>query len=164
MPTPTPTKSSPAAVAASSAGEYVLGTGGDELARLGLQHRLWSAAAHDLWERAKVQPGQTVLDLGCGPGHATLDLAQIVGPTGRVIAVDESASFLKALHDQAVARKHHTIERVLCDVQDLESVLEDDAGLIDVAYARWVFCFLSRPEDVVKGLARLIKQIGRAHV
>ncbi|GJQ28312.1 MAG: hypothetical protein HBSAPP03_01960 [Phycisphaerae bacterium] len=155
MPTSTPTRATP---------EYVLGTGADEMARLGLQHRLWSAAAHNLWERARVQPGLTVLDLGCGPGHATLDLAQIVGPTGRVIAVDESASFLKQLHDQAVSRKHHNIERVLCDVHDLASALDDDAGMIDVAYARWVFCFLSRPEDVVKALARLVKPGGRVAV
>src|SRR2546421_1314466 len=93
--------------------DYVLGTGADESVRLGLQHRLWSAATHLLWERAGIQPGQTVLDLGCGPGHAALDLAQIVGPTGRVIAIDESASFLKQVHDQALARKQLHIDRIL---------------------------------------------------
>lgn len=144
--------------------EYVLGTGMDESVRLGLQHRLWSASTHLLWERACVQPGQTVLDVGCGPGHAALDLAQIVGPTGRVIAIDESAAFLKQLHDQAIARKHHHIERVLGDVQDLDRVLREETGMVDVAYARWVFCFLSRPEDVVKGLAKLMKPGGRVAV
>jgi len=144
--------------------EYVLGTGVDESTRLGLQHRLWSASTHNLWERAGVQPGQTVMDLGCGPGHAALDLAQIVGPTGRVIAIDESAAFLKQLHDQAVSRRYHNIERVLGDVQDLLAVLNDDAGLIDVAYARWVFCFLPRPQEVVKGLASLVKPGGRVAV
>lgn len=154
MPTSTPAPSA----------EYVLGTGSDEATRLGLQHRLWSAATHELWERARIQPGQSVLDVGCGPGHASLDLAQIVGPTGRVVAIDESATFLKQLHDQAVSRKHHNIERVLGDVQDLLAVLEDDAGMIDVAYARWVFCFVPRPEDVVKGLARLVKPGGRVAI
>lgn len=144
--------------------EYVLGTGFDEATRLGLQHRLWSASAHSLWERARIQPGMTVVDLGCGPGHAALDLSQIVGPTGRVVAVDESASFLKQLHDQAVSRKMHNIERVLCDVQDMFPSLDDDAGMVDAVYARWVFCFLSRPEDVVRGLARLVKPGGRVAV
>jgi ubiquinone/menaquinone biosynthesis C-methylase UbiE len=144
--------------------EYVLGTGQDEYVRLGLQHRLWSAAAHELWERAGVQPGMTVLDLGCGPGHASLDLAQIVGPTGRVIAIDESATFLKQLHAQASARGDHHIERVLGDVQDLSSTLAEDAGQVDIAFARWVFCFLERPEDVVKGLAKLMKPGGRVAV
>jgi ubiquinone/menaquinone biosynthesis C-methylase UbiE len=139
---------------------YVLGTGFDETTRLGLQHRLWSSAAHKLWERAAIQPGQTVLDMGCGPGHATLDIAEIVGSSGRVIAIDESATFLKQLHDQAIARRIHHVERRLGDVQDLADCLPDEAGLIDAAYARWVFCFLSDPEAVVRGLARVIKPGG----
>lgn len=31
-------------------------------------------------------PGQTILDVGSGPGHATADLAELVGPTGTIIA------------------------------------------------------------------------------
>jgi SAM-dependent methyltransferase len=117
-----------------------------------------------LWERAGIQPGQVVLDLGCGPGHASLDLAQIVGPAGRVIAVDESATFLKQLHDQAQSRKQQYIERVLGDVQDLLSVLPGEECTVDVAYARWVFCFLERPEDVVRGLSALVKPGGAVAV
>src|SRR5262245_31526862 len=144
--------------------EYVLGTGSDESVRLGFQHRLWSAATHLLWERVRIQPGETVMDLGCGPGHAAMDLAQIVGPTGRVIAVDESATFLKQLHDQSVARKQSNIERVLGDIQDLLAVLPDYVGKVDVAYARWVLCFLPDPLGVVKGLSQLLKPGGRIAV
>lgn len=147
-----------------SSKDYVLGTGGDETARLGLQHRLWSAATHNLWEQAHIQPGQSVLDLGCGPGHAAMDLAQIVGPSGRVIAIDESASFLKQLNDYALARKYHHIERVLGDVQDMMSVLGHERGQIDAAYARWVFCFLTDPTAVIDGLAALLKPGGRVAV
>ena len=93
----------------SHAPEYVLGTDAIEAKRLGLQHRIWSAAAHHLWELAGVRPGITVMDLGCGPGHATFDLATIVGGAsperaaqGRVIALDESATFLHQLNETAV--------------------------------------------------------------
>ncbi|HYE63382.1 MAG TPA: methyltransferase domain-containing protein [Phycisphaerales bacterium] len=157
MPTSTPAQPQPT----HPENDYVLGTGVDESVRLGLQHRLWSAATHELWEKAAIQPGQTVMDLGCGPGHATLDLAQIVGPTGRVVAIDESAAFLKQLHDAAVLRKALHIERVLGDVQDLSEVLAGEENTVDVAYARWVFCFLERPEDVIKGLAQIVKRGGR---
>ena len=58
-------------------GDYLLGTGDDELARLEKQHRVWSAAARDLWRLAKFGPGQALLDLGCGPGFTSLDLARI---------------------------------------------------------------------------------------
>jgi ubiquinone/menaquinone biosynthesis C-methylase UbiE len=142
---------------------YILGTGGDETFRLGLQHRLWSAAAHALWERAGVQPGSTVIDVGCGPGHATMDLSQIVGPSGRVIAVDESAAFLKQVHDGAQARRVSNVERVLGDVQELGECLEG-ADSIDVAYARWVFCFVSDPEAVITGLKPFLKKGARLAV
>ncbi|MFZ4573297.1 MAG: methyltransferase domain-containing protein [Phycisphaerales bacterium] len=144
--------------------EYVLGTDGDESVRLGLQHRLWSESTHRLWERAGVQPGVHMLDLGCGPGHATIDLAQIVGPTGRIVGVDESAQFLKQLNDQVLARRYRNVERVLGDVQELEESFPGESSVFDVAYARWVFCFLQRPEDVVRGLGRLMKTGGRVAV
>lgn len=154
----------PANSPTTSTADYVLGTGNEESVRLGLQHRLWSAATHNLWEKAKLQPGHTVLDLGSGPGHAAMDLAQIVGPTGRVIAVDESAHFLKQLHDHAVSRKFHHVERVLGDVQEISSVLPGEQESVDVAYARWVFCFLANPEGVIEGLSKLIKKDGRVAV
>jgi SAM-dependent methyltransferase len=70
--------------------EYVLGTHDDEVSRLALQHRVWRPRALDAWRRAGFMVGQTLLDLGCGPGHAAADLAEIVGPSGRVVAIDQS--------------------------------------------------------------------------
>jgi len=158
MPSPTPS------ARRRDADEYVLGTGVDEAFRLGLQHRLWSGSAHALWEMARVQPGSVVLDLGCGPGHATVDLAQIVGATGHVTGIDESPAFLKQLNEEAHARRLTNVERVLGDVQDLDAAMPGHDGAVDVAYARWVFCFLEKPEAVVKGVHRLLKPGGRVVV
>lgn len=139
---------------------YVLGVNDTELARLGLQHRLWAARAHQLWERARVGPGMTVLDLGCGPGFAAADLAEVVGASGRVVAVEESGLYLKHLHDLATARRLHNIDRVLGDVQRLDDVLPGERG-VDMAYARWVLCFVPDVESVISGVARVLKRGGR---
>lgn len=77
--------------------EYVLGTDDEEITRLGLQHRAWRVRAVDAWRLAEMGQGQTGLDVGFGPGYAALDLAELVGPTGRVVAIDPSARFLEAL-------------------------------------------------------------------
>ncbi|MFN5661405.1 MAG: methyltransferase domain-containing protein, partial [Planctomyces sp.] len=53
---------------------------------------------------AGVHPGDVVLDLGCGPGHATMDLAQIVGPEGLVIALDENRNAVRARDPRARGR------------------------------------------------------------
>ena len=47
-----------------------------------------------------LRPGQAALDLGCGPGFWTLPLAEIVGPTGKVWALDVSQEMLDTLVEQ----------------------------------------------------------------
>jgi ubiquinone/menaquinone biosynthesis C-methylase UbiE len=51
-------------------------------------------------QRFGLQSGQTALDLGCGPGFWTLPLADIVGPTGKVWALDVSQEMLDTLTEQ----------------------------------------------------------------
>src|SRR5688572_10276714 len=82
-------------------GEYLLGVGDDELARLEFQHLVWGALASRAWERAGFAPGHTILDVGCGPGHATLDLARLVTRAGRVHGVEISERFVAHLRREA---------------------------------------------------------------
>src|SRR5690349_6708028 len=77
--------------------DYVLSTHDEELARLGLQHRVWRSVVLNCWRRAGITVGKRVLDVGAGPGYATVDLAEIVGPTGQVVAVERSHNFVEAL-------------------------------------------------------------------
>src|SRR5262249_55936375 len=53
--------------------DYVLGTHDAEIARLGLQHRVWRPRVLDAWRRAGLTSGWTAVDVGCGPGYASLD-------------------------------------------------------------------------------------------
>ncbi len=143
--------------------EYVLGTGDDELARLALQHRLWGDAAHALWRRAGITPGMRALDVGCGPGHAAFDLAQWVTPSGKVVGVDESPRFVEYLNSQAKVRGLPQASAVVGDVQAIHGIVEraGGAGSFDLAYARWVLCFVKDPEAVVAGVAAALKPGGR---
>ncbi len=136
--------------------QYVLGTDEAELVRLGFQHRVWAKNAFDLWERAGFAPGQTILDVGCGPGFAALDLASIVGPEGRIIAVDESQRFLDYLREQLGVRHVTNVKTVHRDVQGLRQ--SEDS--VDGAFARWVLCFVKDPEAVVSGVARALRRGG----
>ena len=47
-----------------------------------------------------VREGMTVLDIGCGPGFFALDMAEMVGESGRVIAVDLQAGMLQKLRNK----------------------------------------------------------------
>jgi ubiquinone/menaquinone biosynthesis C-methylase UbiE len=137
--------------------EYLLGTDAGELRRLGFQHQVWIREAADAWERGGFAPGDRLLDVGCGPGYATLDLARLVGAEGRVTGVDVSARFVAELRRRAAALG---LENVDARVQDVEA-LDIDAEAFDGAYARWVLCFLRDPAAVVKRVARALRPGGR---
>ena len=59
-----------------------------------------------------LEPGMTVLDLGCGPGRVTLPLAWRVGPSGKVVAVDIQAGMLARAREKAQAANLSNIEFV----------------------------------------------------
>src|SRR5215831_17694332 len=81
--------------------DYVLGTDEAEAARLALQHDVWRPCVLDLWRRAGLTSGSRVADVGAGPGAATLDLADLVGDRGRVVAIERSARFVEVLRRRA---------------------------------------------------------------
>lgn len=138
--------------------DYVLGTHDAELERLGLQHRLWRPRMLDGWRRARLGAGQSVLDVGSGPGYATLDLAEIVGRTGRVVALERSRRFLDALVARAAARGLAQLE-----VRELD-VVTADFGVTgaDAAWCRWVLCFVADPRAVVRRIRAALKPGGVA--
>lgn len=133
--------------------EYVLGTDDDELTRLGFQHQLWLAQAVLGWERAGFAPGDTLLDVGCGPGYVSFDLSRLVGASGHVIAVDISERFIGHLRAQVQARGIRNITTKVGDVGQLD--IAD--GSVDGAYARWVLCFVEHPSAVVEAVARALR-------
>lgn len=133
--------------------EYLFGTDADELRRLGFQHQVWIREAADAWEAGGFGPGARLLDLGCGPGYATLDLARLVGADGHVTGVDVSARFVGELARRAAALDARNVD---AQVQDVEA-LELPEGAFDGAYARWVLCFLRDPAGVVARVARALR-------
>jgi ubiquinone/menaquinone biosynthesis C-methylase UbiE len=50
--------------------------------------------------RPYIKEGMTVLDVGCGPGFFTVDMALMVGKSGRVIAADLQAGMLQKLREK----------------------------------------------------------------
>ncbi len=137
---------------------YVIGTQDSEIERLGVQHRVWRASVLELWRLAGLTEGMTVIDAGSGPGHATLDLAEIVGPTGRVIALERSRRFLDALEERAHQRGLTNILTIETDLADF-----DWASLsADRLWCRWVLAFVPDPARIVRGMARALKPGGAA--
>jgi SAM-dependent methyltransferase len=139
-----------------SAKDYVLGTHDEEIERLGLQHRVWRERALEAWRSAGIGPGQTVLDVGCGPGYASLDLAELVGSSGRVMAIDKSERFLGALEASCRERR---IDNITTQVADLDAA-EFPEIIADRAWCRWVLAFVKNPRAALARVAAALEQDG----
>lgn len=138
--------------------DYLLGTGDVEVERLGLQHRVWRPKVLDAWQRAGITAGSTVIDAGAGPGWASLDLAEMVGPDGQVHALERSSRFLQVLQAKAEGRGLRNIRPYEIDL------VTDDLPIkgADAFWIRWVLAFIARPEAVVEKLASTLRPGGVA--
>ncbi|MBV8685429.1 MAG: methyltransferase domain-containing protein [Alphaproteobacteria bacterium] len=138
--------------------DYVLGTQDEEIERLGLQHRVWRDRMLGAWARAGLAPGMTVLDIGAGPGFAAVDLAEAVGPQGRVLALERSRRFLDSLEARAARLGLGNVEARECDVSDGPF----GESVADAAWCRWVLSFVADPAATVRNLAAALKPGGVA--
>lgn len=103
-----------------------------------------------------LRQGDRLLDLGCGPGSITLDLAEAVGPTGRVVGVDDAQVAIEAARAAAAARGDTT---TVLDVADAYALPFDDNSF-DVAHAHQVLQHLTDPVAALRELARVIRPGG----
>ena len=138
--------------------EYVLGTNDEELNRLGLQHRVWRSTVLECWRRAGITFGSRVIDVGAGPGYAAMDLAELVGPTGEIFAIERSARFVEFAKKNCAARG-------LTNVRFREAdLMKESLGKLefDAAWCRWVASFVSSPEKLVHEIAGALRPGGVA--
>ncbi len=124
---------------------YLLGTHAEELERLGLQHQLWQPEAMAAWKRAGLAPGAHVLDVGAGPGFAAMDLARVVGPSGRVLGLELSANYVGAGRALASAEGLAQLELRQCNL--LEDAWPEER--FELIWCRWVAMFLPRLEPLL---------------
>src|SRR5204863_330944 len=128
--------------------DYVLGTHEEELTRLGLQHRVWRPVVLDCWQRAGITVGKRVLDVGAGPGYAAIDLAEIVGPTGEVVALERSQNFVRAMETTCRARSLANVR-----IHELDLMKgELPKGDYDFAWCRWVVSFINDQSLLIERL------------
>jgi SAM-dependent methyltransferase len=136
--------------------QYPLGASDLELERLTFQHEVWGPVTRAFLARLGVREGWRVLDLGCGPGLVAFDLASMVGATGEVLALDESARWIAHVEEQAKDRGVANLRTERTRIQEAEL----EPGAFDLVIARWVLSFLPEPGAVVRRIARCLKPGG----
>jgi SAM-dependent methyltransferase len=112
------------------------------------------------WLLGRAEPGQVVLDLGCGAGTDLLIAAQLVGPGGCAIGVDMTTAML----DRARAS---AIEMGLTNVALHEALIErlpvDDAS-VDLVISNGVIDLVPDKETVFDEIDRVLRPGGRLQI
>ena len=111
-------------------------------------HRARTAENSCAYLLPSLRQGMDLLDVGCGPGTITVDLAARVAP-GRVVGID-----LVAAVDPAMAR-----DNVSFEVGDVYALRFDDASF-DVVHAHQVLQHLSRPIEALVEMRRVLRPGG----
>ncbi len=135
---------------------YILGTDNEELYRLGVQHQVWASEAQQGWKNGQFKAGDTLLDLGCGPGFCTKELAFIAGSKGKVIGVDKSLHYIQYL--QKIAQQYFLdIEAVHSDFDDMQLPKHS----LDGMYCRWALAWIPNPREILTKVRDAMKVGGR---
>ena len=120
---------------------YLIRGGIEGRERLRVLARVTRPTTLALLERAGVSAGMRCLDVGCGGGDVSFDLASLVGITGSVVGVDLDATKLELARGDAEQAEVSNVEFRVADVVD--GLGEEE---YDVVYARFVLTHLREPE------------------
>jgi len=140
------------------------------------QIRYWNGAAGESWvhyedaldrviapigervlARADAAPRERVVDIGCGCGATSVELARRVGPSGRVLGVDVSQPMLGRALARAKAHALTNTNFVLADAQTEQF----GEGQYDLAFSRFGVMFFSDPTAAFANLRRALRVGGR---
>ena len=115
-----------------------------------LRSHKWRTAANSAaYLLPEIRAGQSLLDVGCGPGTITVDLARLVAP-GLVVGIDPGGAVLEGAR-QAAAQAG---VEVRFEVGDIYRLAEPDASF-DVVHAHQVLQHLPDPVEALRQMRRL---------
>jgi SAM-dependent methyltransferase len=108
-------------------------------------------------ERARPTAGERVLDVGCGVGQSSLQLAARVGPSGSVLGVDISTPMLARASERARAEKLANLRFENADAQTFAFT----PNSVDLIFSRFGVMFFVDPGAAFANLARALRPGGR---
>jgi SAM-dependent methyltransferase len=137
---------------------YILRGGDAGAERLRVLARAMRPGTLAVLDRAGLAPGLDVIDLGCGSGDTTVEIARIVGPTGCVVGTDVDEGILAHARSLSAACGVW-VEWRQGRVEDL-----DEEGVFDIAYARFLLSHVPDPADALRRMRRSVRPAGRVVV
>ena len=116
-----------------------------------------AGATDVLIDMAGIQPGMRVLDLACGAGSQSIQVAKRVGSDGRVVASDISATMLEHVRRNVLRAGLQNIETLECAADDLD----ERQALFDASISRLGLMLFPSPQTALKAVRRVLRSSAR---
>jgi ubiquinone/menaquinone biosynthesis C-methylase UbiE len=133
---------------------YTIEGGRTDADRLARQARVMAAATAAFLTRIGVGAGWRCLDVGCGDGQVTLELARIAGPAGRVVGIDVDEDAL------AIARRAAQTAGVAAEFARADATEPFRRDEFDVAYARLLLSHLADAVAALRSMRAAVRAGG----
>jgi SAM-dependent methyltransferase len=124
---------------------YQLGSDAAELERLDLQGRVLAPATRAILRMAGVRQGMRILDLGSGAGDVAFAAAELAGPAGVVVGIDQSLNSVAQANVRAGQRGLSNVRFVVGDIHD-----RAPEGPFDAIIGRLVLMYVPDPAEVLR--------------
>ncbi|MEM0074755.1 MAG: class I SAM-dependent methyltransferase [Conexivisphaerales archaeon] len=109
-----------------------------------------------------VANGNTVADIGSGPGYYTIAIAKAVGEKGKVYAIDSDAVALERLREKAI--KLALNDRIIIEKASASDLHMIPDNSVDFVLSSGVICCMAEHKAAVKEMSRIMKQSALAYV
>jgi len=123
--------------------------------------RVMGRHAIEMLEAVDIQPGDDVVELACGTGHLSDEIARRLGGRGTFRAVDKSPGMLVVAHGKLARFPDLDVELEQGDM--LEFMRELPTSSADVVVCGWAICY-TRPRRLLDEVARVLRPGGRIAV
>ena len=136
-----------------AAQQYIYGRGSEaEYKRLVWQGRRYEEETRTTFQKAGIGEGMRVLDVGCGVGEVSRVVAELVGPSGKVVGIDVDPGALE------FARKHVPA----ANVEFCSSTIDDfsDPAAFDAVVGRFILMHVNDPATTLRKLSSRVRPGG----
>ena len=107
-------------------------------------------------QRHPPRSGDRALDIGCGFGETTRELARLVGPTGSALGIDVAPRFIEVAQDEAAGGGRDNLRYAVADVQSTPF-----EQTFDYVFSRFGTMFFARPVPALRNVAAALAPGGR---
>ena len=130
---------------------YIIRGGIEGRERLRVMSRVLRPATLALLDRVGIRPGMACLDIGCGGGDVSLDLARLVGTDDRVVGIDRDQVKIELARQEA-QNVYTNVEFHVADILDHEFSRE-----FDLVYVRFLLTHLPDPDAALRRIRNVLR-------